>query len=145
MPNKFEAVPEILLRCPFCGSVPEIIPWHGAEHAFSCPQRSYLMDEYACTCNARLKRRIRCSDESCPVEPSVCGSTEAKAIAKWNHRASSRPPFVSDLEELVAEWRESAKDDSDDGTFEGAHVTRQVNRTLNDCADELEKILGDKK
>jgi len=56
-----------LLGCPFCGAMPTMEPWHGG---------------------GPRKRLISCVNENCPVEPSVSGETPAKAIAKWNHRAT---------------------------------------------------------
>jgi hypothetical protein len=54
-----------LLGCPFCGLSPTILPWHGGP---------------------KTKRMVRCFNESCYVQPSVCGDTPLKAIKKWNCR-----------------------------------------------------------
>ena len=56
-----------LLCCPFCGTIPEIEPWHGG--------------------GAR-KRLISCVNEDCTVGPFVTGTTKARAIAHWNRRAT---------------------------------------------------------
>jgi len=52
--------------CPFCGSLPIIMPWHGG---------------------GPRKRLLLCDDEQCLVRPTVTGTTEARAIAAWNYRA----------------------------------------------------------
>ena len=53
------------LRCPFCNSLPTIQKWHGG---------------------GPRKRLVRCSDEYCPVQPSVSGSTARRALGRWNTR-----------------------------------------------------------
>lgn len=54
------------LPCPFCGGAPILVPWHGGP---------------------RTKRRVMCQSDDCPVEPGICGDTEAKALQSWNTRA----------------------------------------------------------
>lgn len=56
---------EQLLPCPFCGSTPEIEPWHGG---------------------GPRKHLISCSNDACRVFPSVTGTTKANAIKWWNRR-----------------------------------------------------------
>lgn len=53
------------LLCPFCGTLPIIVPWHG---------------------DGPRKRMVMCRADECPITPGVTGSTEARAIAKWNTR-----------------------------------------------------------
>jgi hypothetical protein len=55
----------LLLGCPFCSEIPSIYRWHGGG-----PQKTVAA----------------CSNERCPVKPSVCGPTRAKAIKAWNMR-----------------------------------------------------------
>lgn len=55
------------LCCPFCGKAPVLVPWHGG---------------------GPKKRNLMCRSEDCFVGPSVCGSTEAQAIERWNMRTS---------------------------------------------------------
>ena len=54
------------LSCPFCGEAPILVPWHGG---------------------GPKKRNLLCRNVRCPVAPSVCGSTEARALSAWNTRA----------------------------------------------------------
>ncbi|MBX3502833.1 MAG: Lar family restriction alleviation protein [Alphaproteobacteria bacterium] len=56
------------LPCPFCGEPPILVPWHGG---------------------GPRKRNLMCWNDACGVEPSVCGSTEAVAIAMWNKRTAA--------------------------------------------------------
>jgi hypothetical protein len=51
--------------CPFCGSQPEIQPWHGG---------------------GVRKRLVSCSNEACLVMPQVAGTTAKSALANWNYR-----------------------------------------------------------
>ncbi len=53
------------LRCPFCGSVPYIEPWHGGG-----PQ----------------KHMMSCISPRCAASPMVTGETPEEAIKEWNHR-----------------------------------------------------------
>jgi len=54
-----------LKACPFCGSIPNVEPWHGGK---------------------RTKRLIFCSNESCAVHPGVTGETMREAASSWNTR-----------------------------------------------------------
>lgn len=56
------------LACPFCGSRPEITPWHGG---------------------SATKMMISCEHEDCPLQPSTTGETTLEALEKWNTRATS--------------------------------------------------------
>ena len=62
MPKPPELKP---LGCPFCGSTPEIEPWHGG---------------------GPRKRMVSCIDDYCDVAPMVTGSTISRAIRAWNRR-----------------------------------------------------------
>lgn len=53
------------LPCPFCKSVPWLMPWHGG---------------------GPKKRNLMCRNEDCPVQPNVCAPTEVRAIKAWNTR-----------------------------------------------------------
>lgn len=57
------------LPCPFCGQAPILVPWHGG---------------------GPRKRNLMCRNDVCPVEPSVCGETETKALRAWNTRGGVR-------------------------------------------------------
>lgn len=50
--------------CPFCGAIPAIMRWGGLP----------------------TKQLIRCDNDDCAVAPEVKGSTQLKAIEKWNRR-----------------------------------------------------------
>lgn len=54
-----------LLPCPFCGSAPEMEPWHGG---------------------APTKQLVACRSETCHVGPGVTGETPEEAISRWNSR-----------------------------------------------------------
>lgn len=56
-----------LVRCPFCGSKPQVQKWHGGG-----PQ----------------KRLISCINERCPANPGVTGETPTKAARAWNRRSA---------------------------------------------------------
>lgn len=84
---------EELKPCPFCGGKAKMIPWHG--------------------------RMASCSNEECPVEPSVWGETPAKAAAFWNRRdpavaAEAREEGIDELceleeveiAEIISDWYE---------------------------------------
>jgi hypothetical protein len=60
-----------LKPCPFCGTTPNIRPWHGG---------------------GPMKRLVRCRDENCLVVPMVSGTTRSRAIAAWNQRATPPTP-----------------------------------------------------
>ncbi len=52
--------------CPFCGTQPEITPWHGGPPT---------------------KRMISCiNDPGCDVLPMVSGDTMREAVKRWNTR-----------------------------------------------------------
>jgi len=51
--------------CPFCGSLPNVEPWHGGKPT---------------------KRMISCDNEDCPVRPQVTGETLEEALDHWNTR-----------------------------------------------------------
>lgn len=62
--------------CPFCGTQPEVQPWHGgsqARYMVSCP-------------NTEADRK----EDLCVAAPSVCGPTKKAAIARWNKRPGDR-------------------------------------------------------
>ena len=50
-----------LKPCPFCGSIPDVEPWHGG--AIS---------------------KISCTNELCPATPSTIGRNKTEAINLWN-------------------------------------------------------------
>ena len=54
-----------LLHCPYCGTVPEIEPWHGGG-----PKKHF----------------IGCVHNGCPVTPQCTGETLQKALGAWNTR-----------------------------------------------------------
>jgi hypothetical protein len=54
-----------LKGCPFCGSVPTTVPWHGG---------------------GIRRRRIGCENESCHIMPSVVGANIKVAAQRWNKR-----------------------------------------------------------
>lgn len=58
--------PGTLKTCPFCGAQPVIQKWHGG---------------------GPRKRLICCDNVECHASPSVSGSTEARAVERWNARA----------------------------------------------------------
>ena len=60
-----------LLPCPFCGSQPDVEPWHGGP---------------------RTKVMVSCVDETCAVGPHCTGNTAAVATIKWNRRAALAEP-----------------------------------------------------
>lgn len=60
MTEKLEPLP-----CPFCGSVPEIWPWHGG---------------------AKTTRMVLCRGDYCWASPMVLGRTRKIAVQKWNTR-----------------------------------------------------------
>ena len=64
-----------LLPCPFCGSKPDVEPWHGG---------------------AKTKIRVGCVDETCSVQPCCTGQTEAAGRIRWNRRASPQPSAEPD-------------------------------------------------
>jgi len=53
------------LACPFCGEQPLIVPWHGG---------------------GPRKRNVFCANDTCLVQPGVCGTTENRALENWNYR-----------------------------------------------------------
>lgn len=56
------------LDCPFCQGPATIESWHGG---------------------GPRKRMVSChEDNDCDVNPMVCGSTRARALAKWNRRTA---------------------------------------------------------
>jgi len=57
-----------LLPCPFCGSVPEMKPWHGGRPT---------------------KMMVSCENFECSVAPSAIGETPEEAVYVWNRRAPS--------------------------------------------------------
>lgn len=56
--------------CPFCGEVPDVVPWHGG---------------------GPDKHMVCCSNHNCAVLPSVSGDTRKKAVAVWNCRTDPTP------------------------------------------------------
>lgn len=57
--------PKEALPCPWCGTKPEMRPWHGG---------------------SVTKQLIGCVSTRCEVSPSVSGETGKEAIRKWNRR-----------------------------------------------------------
>ena len=55
-----------LLMCPFCGAIPEIMPWHGG---------------------GPRKTAVSCENEYCPGHPSTVAETPEEAVERWNTRA----------------------------------------------------------
>lgn len=60
-----------ILSCPFCGSPPDVIPWHGGPPT---------------------KKLVACTNDDCEVQPQVSGPTLYAAISNWNRRAPTPPP-----------------------------------------------------
>ena len=60
-----------LKPCPWCGQLPNVLPWHGG---------------------APTKHMVECEYEDCAAGPSVTGETLALAIAAWNRRAEPPSP-----------------------------------------------------
>lgn len=54
-----------LMHCPFCGEHPTMEPWHGG---------------------GKMRRRVGCDNDYCPVGPGTVGTTPARAVAQWNTR-----------------------------------------------------------
>jgi hypothetical protein len=59
----------LIKKCPFCGSTPRMVKWHGGGPA---------------------KVAILCRDNSCHVSPMVTGHQPHVAAERWNERNSSR-------------------------------------------------------
>ena len=57
---------KLLLPCPFCGSPPEMVKWHGG---------------------SKRKRLVSCVDDSCPSSPAASGETPVSAAKAWNTRS----------------------------------------------------------
>jgi hypothetical protein len=57
--------PKEALPCPWCGTKPEMRPWHGG---------------------GINKQLIGCVSTRCEVVPSVTGESPKEAISKWNRR-----------------------------------------------------------
>jgi hypothetical protein len=55
----------LTLPCPFCGSMPNVKPWHGG------PKR---------------KHAVCCENDACTALPGVTGRTRAHAVRNWNTR-----------------------------------------------------------
>lgn len=73
-----------LLPCPFCGSAPEIEPWHGG---------------------GPLRRMISCINNSCNANCAVTGSTPALAARNWNKRTNAWQPIETiPMERDVLLW-----------------------------------------
>lgn len=56
---------ENALPCPFCGSFPEVEPWHGG---------------------GPNKHMVSCANDSCHCGPGTTGNTKKQAIDRWNVR-----------------------------------------------------------
>ncbi len=54
--------------CPFCGSAPDVIPWHGGRPT---------------------KMLIECIEPRCGPAPSVTGETFEAAVRQWNKRVKA--------------------------------------------------------
>lgn len=71
-----------LKACPFCGGIPEVVPWHGGEATkvmIYCPHNQG-------------------GEHPCPVSPEVTGETLAEATDRWNTR-----PEEDELRRKLAE------------------------------------------
>lgn len=57
--------PKDALPCPWCGTKPEMRPWHGG---------------------SVNKKMLGCVSTRCDVSPCITGETAQEAIKKWNKR-----------------------------------------------------------
>ena len=76
--------PMTLEPCPFCGSQPQVQPWHGGPIT---------------------KRIVGCENDDCAAMPAVTGDTEAVAVERWNARAT-----LAQRREEVTEVEQSLRD-----------------------------------
>lgn len=53
------------MPCPFCGTSPVVVPWHGG---------------------GPRKTMVACESDDCWINPDVTGSTRKEAIRRWNDR-----------------------------------------------------------
>lgn len=108
---------EQLEPCPFCGSIPEITPWHGG---------------------SKSKRMVACVNDDCAVSPEVTGQTPAKAIAAWNKRAAPRAEGPPPRHAAMLQRLRMIIDDDVSSCTQRAHELTCIERRSEDPCGECE-------